>query len=73
MKGQWKYFYRAVDKQGKTVDFLLTAKRDRKAAKRFFTKAIKNIGFDIYKTFGDFLGNNFEQFTSPRLIMICKK
>lgn len=37
------------------------------------TKAIQNIGFDIYKTFGDFLGNDFEQFTSPRLILICKK
>ena len=35
--------------------------------------AITKIGFDIYKTFGDFLGNEFEQFTSPRLIMICKK
>jgi hypothetical protein len=41
--------------------------------KEELTKAIKNIGFDIYKTFGDFLGNEFEQFTSPRLIMICKK
>jgi ubiquinone/menaquinone biosynthesis C-methylase UbiE len=45
---------------------------------RMFTRgelvnAIQNIGFDIYKTFGDFLGNEFEQFTSPRLIMICKK
>jgi len=45
---------------------------------RMFTKAdllnaIQNIGFDIYKTFGDFLGNKFEKFTSPRLIMICKK
>lgn len=34
---------------------------------------LKNIGFDIFKTFGDFLGNDFEQFTSPRLIMICRK
>ena len=31
VKGQWKYLYRAVDKAGHTVDFLLTAKRDRKA------------------------------------------
>ena len=28
VKGAWKYLYRAVDKQGKTVDFLLTANRD---------------------------------------------
>ena len=40
VKGVWKYLYRAVDKQGKTVDFLLTAKRDMAAAKRFFDKAI---------------------------------
>lgn len=40
VKGVWKYLYRAVDKEGKTVDFLLTAKRDRAAAKRFFNKAM---------------------------------
>ena len=40
IKGVWKYLYRAVDKQGKTVDFLLTAKRDMAAAKRFFDKAM---------------------------------
>jgi putative transposase len=44
IKGQWKYLYRAVDKEGRTIDFLLTAKRDRKAAKRFFNKAIKSSG-----------------------------
>ena len=38
VKGVWKYLYRAVDKEGKTVDFLLTAKRDMVAAKRFFDK-----------------------------------
>ncbi|TYQ18821.1 UNVERIFIED_ORG: DDE superfamily endonuclease [Zoogloea ramigera] len=40
VKGVWKYLYRAVDKEGKTVDFLLTAKRDMVAAKRFFNKAM---------------------------------
>ena len=40
-KGIWKYLYRAVDKQGKTVDFLLTAKRDKAAAMRFFDKAMQ--------------------------------
>jgi putative transposase len=40
VKGQWKYYYRAVDKQGHTIDFLLTATHDRKAARRFFKKAI---------------------------------
>jgi len=41
VKGVWKYLYRAVDKQGKTVDFLLTAKRDMTAASRFFDKAMQ--------------------------------
>ena len=40
LKGQWKYLYRAVDKAGRTVDVLLTAKRERKAASRFLRKAI---------------------------------
>ena len=44
VKGVWKYLYRAVDKAGATVDFLLTAKRDRKAALRFLRKAIGQHG-----------------------------
>ena len=44
VKGDWKYLYRAVDKQGKTVDFLLTAQRDKAAAIRFFDKAMKISG-----------------------------
>jgi putative transposase len=38
--GEWKYLYRAVDKLGQTVDFLLTAQRDEAAARRFFEQAI---------------------------------
>ena len=38
--GQWKYLYRAVDRAGDTVDFLLTAKRDMAAARRFLERAI---------------------------------
>ena len=44
VKGVWKYLYRAVDKAGATVDFLLTAKRDRKAALRFLRKAVRHNG-----------------------------
>src|SRR5471030_1052864 len=39
-----KFVYRAVDKQGKTIDVLLTAKRDMAAAKRFFDKAMRENG-----------------------------
>jgi transposase-like protein len=38
--GQWKYLYRAVDKAGDTADFLLTAKRDLAAARRYLERAI---------------------------------
>ena len=44
IKGVWKYLYRAVDKAGKTVGFLLTAKRDKVAAMRFFEKAMRDNG-----------------------------
>jgi putative transposase len=44
VRGQWKYLYRAVDKAGDTIDFLLTVKRDKKVAKRFLLKAIGNNG-----------------------------
>ena len=40
VKCKWKYFYRAVDSNGNTIDFMLSAKRDRKAANRFFKKAL---------------------------------
>ncbi|WP_009630802.1 IS6 family transposase [Synechocystis sp. PCC 7509] len=43
VKGKWKYLYRAVGSAGNTLDFLLTAKRDAKAAKRFFRKMLKAI------------------------------
>lgn len=36
VKGHWKYLYRAVDRDGNTVDFLLRARRDRHAAQRYF-------------------------------------
>jgi putative transposase len=42
--GQWKYLYRAVDRDGATVDFLLTAKRDQVAARRFLERAIGQHG-----------------------------
>ena len=38
--GQWKYLYRAVDREGDTVDFLLTAGRDLAAARRFLERVI---------------------------------
>ena len=38
--GAWRYLYRAVDGTGQTIDFLHSTKRDKKAAKRFFRRAL---------------------------------
>jgi putative transposase len=43
-KGEWRYLYRAVDKSGQPIDFLLTAERDERATRRFLTKAIRRHG-----------------------------
>ena len=40
VKGQWKYLYRAVDSDGNTLDFLLSAKRDAAAAERFLRRTL---------------------------------
>jgi len=44
IKGQWYSLYRAVEKTGQPIDFLLTEHRDEHAAKRFLTKAIRRHG-----------------------------
>ena len=44
LNGKWVYLYRAVDKEGSTIDFLLRAKRDKSAAKAFFRKAFRENG-----------------------------
>ena len=45
VKGQWVYYYRAIDKFGKTLDFMLSEQRDEVAATAFFMKAIQSNGF----------------------------
>jgi putative transposase len=42
--GKARYLYRAVDKEGNTVDFLLTKRRQKMSAQKFFNKAIGNNG-----------------------------
>src|SRR6202011_1628213 len=42
VKGKWTYLYRAVDSTGASIDFLLSARRDAAAAKRFFQKALRS-------------------------------
>ena len=42
VKSEWKYLYRAVDSNGDTIDFMLSTKRNKKAANRFFKKALNS-------------------------------
>jgi transposase-like protein len=44
IRGGWVYLYRAVDREGKTVDFRLSTRRDVVAAKAFLRKAMKGQG-----------------------------
>ncbi|WP_281649090.1 IS6 family transposase [Parendozoicomonas sp. Alg238-R29] len=63
IKGRDCYLYRAVDQEGNTVDFLLTKKRDKKAAKAFFRKAIPQHG-QPEKVSIDKSGSNISALTS---------
>lgn len=38
---QWKYLYRALDKEGNTIEFMLSARRDIPAVKRFFKRMMR--------------------------------
>ncbi|NVO58250.1 IS6 family transposase [Rhodobacteraceae bacterium B1Z28] len=44
VRGEWVYLYRAVDRDGQTLDFMLSAKRDTVAAKKFFANALYHNG-----------------------------
>ncbi|KZS22181.1 Transposase for insertion sequence-like element IS431mec [Wohlfahrtiimonas chitiniclastica] len=41
IKGKWHYLYRAVNASGHTIDFMLSKRRDKRSAKRFFSKAME--------------------------------
>ena len=44
VRGKWMYLYRAGDKAGNTLDFMLSERRNRPAATRFFAKALSSNG-----------------------------
>ncbi len=44
VRGKWTYLYRAVDRDGQTLDFMLSERRDTAAARRFFKRAVGTNG-----------------------------
>jgi len=69
VKGKWVYLYRAVDKEGNTIDFMLSKTRDKKAAKAFFEKAIGSSGLPEKVTI-DKSGSNKSALKSINLLLV---
>ncbi len=69
IKGEWVYLYRAVDKFGDTVDFMLSEHRDEAAATAFFKQAINNNGFPS-KVVMDKSGANYAGLENINLLLM---
>ncbi len=81
VRGKWTYLYRAVDRDGQTLDFMLSERRDLGAARRFFKQAIGTNGVPdrvvIDKSGANFAGlqavNVILKFTGDgRIVRSCR-
>jgi transposase, IS6 family len=71
---QWKYLYRALDKEGNTIEFMLSAKRDIPTAKRFFKKMMRadhrrlpfSISVDKHASYPDAFSSSQEEKVLPK-------
>ena len=70
VSGKWVYLYRAVDKAGKTVDFMLSEKRDRRSVLKFFKKAIGSSGMPE-KVNIDKSGSNTAALSRINVLFFC--
>jgi transposase, IS6 family len=78
VKGQWRYLYRAVDSTGATLDFLLSAKQDAAAAKRFLAKSLgqqnhpapRVINTDGHASYPPALRSSKQKAISPKIVGI---
>jgi len=69
VKGKWVYLYRAVDKFGDTIDFMLSEQRDEMAATAFFKQAINNNGFP-HKVVMDKSGANYAGIENINMLLM---
>jgi putative transposase len=69
VKGKWVYLYRAVDKFGDTIDFMLSEQRDEMAATTFFKQAINNNGFP-HKVVMDKSGANYAGIENINILLM---
>jgi transposase, IS6 family len=71
---EWKYLYRAVDSTGGTIEFMLSARRDVSAAKRFFKKLMRadhhrlpfTIGTDKHASYPEAFAASVKERILPR-------
>ncbi len=71
---EWKYLYRAVDSAGDTIEFMLSAKRDVPATKRFFKKLMRadhrrlpfTIGTDKHASYPEAFATSVSEKVLPR-------
>ncbi len=79
---QWKYLYRALDKDGNTIEFMLSAKRDISSAKRFFRKMMRadhrrlpfSISVDKHASYPDaFVSSQKEEIIPNDCALRCTK
>lgn len=68
VKGKWAYLYRALDRDGQTLDFMLSERRDLAAARRFFRRAIANNGVP-YRVVIDKSGANLAGLRAVNVIL----
>lgn len=71
VKGEWTYLYRAIDKQGNTLDFMLSECRDEAAATAFFIKAIGNNDWPDKVVIDKSESNTAALFNMNCLLMVC--
>jgi IS6 family transposase len=71
---EWKYLYCAIDSHGQTIEFMLSAKRDVPAAKRFFKKLMMTnhrrlpftIGTDKHASYPEAFATSIKENVLPK-------